>query len=163
MTFEQYLSSARRYRVKTGTVNPRYADELLEQLQRHLKTVERWINGEINRRAMTEALLFFGVRYSAKGKRVYRGTKDLIFDGGPASYTKKAKVAEGFAIAAAESGWGGRKPFFVVERVAPARSLDFSKVLKAYAAGKIPRSDEAEVVLFNTPVAERQITEYDVN
>lgn len=163
MTFEQHLATNRRYRLKPrATFNPAYADEMLTELQANLEIVIRWINGKTDRPAMKQALDFFGTRYSAHGRKVYRGTKDLVFDGMPASYTKKLEVAEGFAIAEAEKGSGGRKPFFVIDRKAPAKSLDFSKLLKAYATGRIPRSDEAEVVLLSTPVRNSSITEYTV-
>lgn len=161
MIFEQHLAALRPFRLTRPKRNPKYADELSNQLVKHLETVERWINGKIDRRAMAEAMEFFGTRYRAKGT-VYRGTQQLVFDGKPASYTKRAKMAEGFAAAEADRGWGGRKPFFVIHRKAPAKSIDFSKLLKEYATCKIPRCDEAEVVLFNTPVGDRSITEFVV-
>lgn len=161
MNFEHYLRNTRRYGITHEKVNPYYADELERYLSKYLKTVENWINGKIDRKAMAEVLNFFDGRYSAKGVKIYRGTKDLVFDGKPASYTKSLKVAEGFAIAEAENNLQGkREEYFVISRVAPARSLDFFKLLESYATCRIPRCEEQEVVMFNTSVSNNSITEY---
>ena len=163
MSFEQYLAEGRNYRLNvTQKINPPYADELLRELKKHLATVERWIDGKINRLEMADAMDFFGTRYAATSKKVYRGTQKLIFDGLPASYTKKEYIAKGFATYEADKGWFGRKPFYVIGRKPPAKSLDLAKLLKDYATGKIYEHEEAEVILFNTPVGNKSITEYEV-
>lgn len=62
-------------------------------------------------------------------------------------------------MAEAKRGWS-RKPFFVVARRAPAKSLDLSKLLREYAECENPFCQEVEVILFNTPVGARSIREY---
>lgn len=148
--FGQYLAGLRGYRVTVPQRNPQLpADDLLYLLQKHLATVSRWIDGKIDRHAMGEALNFFGTRYRAKGK-VWRGTHEPIQDGKAASYTKEREIAEAFGYFASEQG--GPAGFYLIERKAPAKSLDFAKLLRAYATGKISFSTESEVVLFNTKV-----------
>jgi hypothetical protein len=104
---------------------------------------------------MAEAMEFFGSEYRATGK-VYRGTAQLKFDGQPVSYSKRRSVAENFAQWRA--GFLGSA--YVIERQAPADSLDLQKLLQAYATCRIDFCDESEVILYNTPVPQSQITEF---
>lgn len=159
MTFEEYLARGRDQQYHVAERNARFADDMYVELRQHINVVLDWINanGRVDRTAMANALKYFGSRYAAKGF-VYRGTGELVMDGKPASYTRKLKIAEGFAKANARRG----KPFFVIKRRAPAISLDLSKLLRAYHTGKIKRSDEAEVILLNKPVRDKNITEYAV-
>jgi hypothetical protein len=154
--FHGHLSQHRRYEVARS--NPQYADVQRDELTRHVNAVVRWINSDngYDREAMAQAMKYFGTRYHATGK-VYRGTAQLVFDGRPASYTKQQDIAVGFAVASAKSGHN----FFVIERKAPANSLDLSKLLKQYATCSLERCDEAEVIVFNTPVPDKHITEYE--
>jgi hypothetical protein len=162
MTYEQYLTKTRDFKIKVPVPNPYYADELVAELTYHLKTVEKWIDGDINRGRMAEAMQFFGTRYAAKG-RIYRGTEKLVFDDKPAAYSKSKDIAEGFAIAEANSHFFFKgKLVYVIERNAPSNSLDFSKLLRDYAEGKIPRADEMEVIVYNTKVGDRNITEVNI-
>ena len=162
MTFEKWLQENRSYKVKVAKPNPSYADELRNELDRHLYTIEKWIDGSVDRRAMADAMHFFGTRYPAKGA-IYRGTENLVFDGKPASYTKSKELAEGFAIAAAQNHWFFKgNMVYVIERRAPSNSLDFKKLLKSYATGEHYRSEESEVIIYNTPVADRNITEINI-
>ena len=160
MDFEKYLHRTRKYKLRVP--NPaRYVDELRDELDKNLSVVEDWINGNINRNAMADTMHFFGTKYSAKGVTVYRGAKDLVFDSMPASYTKKLGLAEGFGLADVQKAWFFRaKQFYVIERVAGSNTLDLSKLLKRYASEEIPRGEEAEVIVYNTPV--RNITEYSL-
>lgn len=156
--FREFLAGLRQFNV--AHVNPEYADELRDDLTKYINIVVKWINSAFyyDRKAMADAIEFFSRefhnRYRGTGK-VYRGTLDLSFDGKPASYTRKLKVAQAFG----ESKGGA---FYVIERKAPADSLDFGKLLKQYATCDISYCDEAEIVLFNTRVPEKQITEYTV-
>lgn len=160
MTFESYLSSTRSFHLTPTRANPQYADQQAAQLLRHLTTVARWIDGsKIDREAMAAAMNYFGDRYRYRGV-VYRGTRKLAFDGRPASYTKKRAVAEAFGLDEVQRSWLG-KAFFVVARPAPSKSLDLQKLLKAYADCRNPFCQEVEVILFNTPVPARLITEYE--
>ena len=129
----------------------------------HITTVIDWVDsdGSLDRKAMAEALNFFRGRYPASGN-IYRGTTKLQFDGKPASYTKSLHIAEGFAVAQSESGWFSKKDYFVIRRTAHSDSIDINKLLREYATCKIDRCDEQEVICFNTPVGDRNITEYGV-
>ena len=157
--FKSYLKAERNYQV--AALNPRYADDLPQdaELRRHLQTVSRWISstGYYDRKAMAAAMNYFGSKYAAKGT-IYRGTVGLHFDGAPSSYTKSRKVAETFAFNVAS--YGSKKDIFVIRRKAPRNSLDFRKLLRAYATCSIKHCDEAEVIAFNTPVPTGQLTEY---
>jgi len=159
--FERYLKEQREYQLARPNPSRTYADVMLSELATHLKTVTDWVNsdGNLDRRRMTAALDFFGSTYRAQGV-IYRGTGKLVFDGQPASYTKSLKIAEGFGATNAKSGWFRGKEFYVIKRKAPSKSIDLKKLLKSYATCRIERCEEAEVIIFNTPVSDRNITEY---
>lgn len=155
-SFGSYLADLRKHRVAVVKRNPSVpADRLLRELEHHLKAVARWIDGHTDRKAMSEAMRFFQGRYAGKGW-IYRGTGGEQYDGAPKSYTRKRAIAQGFAKANAKPG----KPFFVIRRKAPGTSLDFARLLSEYANGGHYRSEEAEVVAFNTKVPAKDVTQY---
>jgi hypothetical protein len=159
MNFERYLAQKRKYKLR---VNPStYADEFRDELDYHVKNVVNWINGDANRDRMIGTMKFFGTRFAASG-RVYRGTEYYPrFDGKPASYTKSLEIAEDFGRNDAQSHWffDGDK-FYVIERNAPANSIDVGRMLKSYTGGEFAK--EKEVIMFNTPVGDRNVALYEL-
>lgn len=154
--FGKYLAKRRGYRTRVRIENPA-ADEMVEILQKHLKTIAAWLNGAMNRTAMLDAMQFFhrtfpGHYSATEGRLVYRGQSIEAFDGGPRSYSYDAGVAKDFAC----DLWD--KSSFVIKRKVCSScgdksafrlSLDIAKVMKAYSVHKF--SGEKEVVILNTP------------
>ena len=169
MTFETYLAGRARGRLGRAErrpglkVNPAvgFADEFARLLQRHLNTVEAWIDGTIKLKSMREAMKFFASEFPGQytatpGRLLYRGQKTYAFDGQPRSYSYKRDVAEGFARA--WWAWFGSNPGILIERKVCDRcqdaaafrfSLDLGKLLKVYATHVYGL--EKEVVILNTP------------
>ena len=156
MDFDHYLASKRKYKARVDIPNPA-ADEMVELLQKHLKTLASWLNGNMNRNAMLEAMRFFrryfpGQYEATPGRIVYRGVdRSPRFDGEPRSYSYDRDAAEYFACSILS--WNG----FVIRRKvcdscadkgAFRLSLDVAKVLKSYANHHY--RDEREVIILNT-------------
>lgn len=173
MQFEQYLAKRRKPRklYRYQAQNP-YADEFASELNRHLGTVEKWVNGSVNEQKMLDAMKFFrryfGPRFEAtEGRKVYRGQSQLVFDGTPRSYSYDRKVAEAFADS--QCGWYAPncKSYVIEREVCSAKcldarafrlTLDLGKLMKAYASHKYAL--EREVIILNTrPKGSAQILE----
>lgn len=167
MEFGQYLASQRKWKAQVNISNPA-ADEMVEQIQKHLKTVAAWLNGSMNRGAMLDAMRFFnrffpGLYEATPGRIVWRGQTKEKFDGEPRSYTYQQDVAENFAC-----GWFKGSGIIVRRKVcakcadsaAFRFSLDISKLLKAYAHHVY--ANEREVVILNTaPKGSGQLLEVE--
>jgi hypothetical protein len=159
--FETYLAQRRKKKAEFARFKARnpYADTLAKDLNTHLVTVERWLNGSwlVNQQNMRAAMDFFDETFPGQyqptaGKIIWRGQGTEIFDGTPRSYSYDQEAAEAFAAAMAVSSTS-----FVIKRkvcevcadkAAFTRSLDISKLMQAYAYHKY--SWEKEVVILNT-------------
>lgn len=158
MEFGQYLASRRRYKTTVNLQNPA-ADELIELLQLHLKTVAKWLNGYMNRADMLRAMKFFDEIFPGQyaptvGRLVYRGQAGSKFDDSPRSYTYTSKVAENFSCNI--WNWSNQPAILIRRKVcfscpdkdAFSGSLDIGKLMKAYAGHQY--AGEREVILLNT-------------
>lgn len=153
--FGEFLASRRNPRPRLAVRNPA-ADELVAELQQHLKVIEYWLSGDMNRGKMLGAMEFFAREFPGRfsvsdGAVVYRGQSQPVFDGTPRSYSHESKVAKDFACDLFMSN------SYVIRRqvchgcadkAAFRLTLDMGKVLKAYAGHKF--GNEKEVVILNT-------------
>ena len=167
--FEKFLASRRNpVTLRRGRGNP-YADTIAKDLDRNLKVVRQWLNGDVNPERMTEAMAFFNAVFPGQydvpeGLMLYRGQASNITDGGPRSYSHDEKIADMFAC---EPGGGPFAHFFsshtnayLISRIvchgcadkeAFRLTLDLAKVLEDYGESQHKFSVEKEVVILNTP------------
>lgn len=154
MEFGRYLAQRRRWKARVEIDNPA-ADQMLELLQKHLKTVARWLNGQMDYSAMLEAMKFFarsfpGQYRATPGRLIYRGQTHEFFDGKPASYSYDASVAAGFACNQDSTVVIKRRVCSeCADKPAFRLSLDMAKLLAKY--GDHEYAQEKEVVILNTP------------
>jgi hypothetical protein len=167
--FEKFLASRRENPVilSRRKENP-YADTIAKDLDRNLKAVKQWLNGDVNAERMTEAMEFFNAvfpgQYDApEGLTLYRGQATNVTDGSPRSYSHDEKIADMFAC---EPGGGPFAHFFAshtnaflisrkvcygcADKDAFRLTLDLAKVLEDYGESKHKFSVEKEVVILNT-------------
>ena len=165
MEFGQYLASQRKWKAQVNIPNPA-ADEMVEEIQKHLKTVASWLNGYMHRDAMLDAMKFFtrmfpGQYEATPGRIVWRGQSKESFDGTPRSYTYDESTADDFACGLYPLTFGQifHSEALVVRRKVTKHggdkaafrfSLDIAKLLKAYANHKY--AGEKEVVILNAPL-----------
>jgi hypothetical protein len=166
-SFEKFLASKRPNPVEMQRRNP-FADALGKDLDRHVKAVRQWLNGDVNAERMLHAMEFFNAvfpgQYSVdEGLTLYRGQATNVTDGTPRSYSYDERIADAFAC---EPGGGPFAKFFATHESAYLISrevchgcadkeafrvtLDLSKVLEDYAIGAHKFSVEKEVVILNT-------------
>ena len=157
--FHSFLASRRPYTARLALRNPRAADELAAELQIHLKTIEQWLNGFMDRGKMLVAMRFFQEEFPGRfgatdGRVIVRGQKSKSFNGDPRSYSYEMGVARDFACSIFKTtGFLVKRTVCFrdcPDRKAFALSLDMAKVLKAYATHKY--AGEKEVVILNTEV-----------
>ena len=154
--FERFLHRSPVDAVMNPAFEVNYADAFARDLQHNLEIVLRWVrSAKPDRKAMGEALRFFGTKYRGSGT-IYRGTGTPHFDGQAASYTKLASVARAFG----EDKNATANGYCIVRRECPAMSLDLQRLLESYASCKIQYCGEAEVIIFNTAVPQSQVREY---
>jgi hypothetical protein len=170
MTFEKFLASKRKKKAPKLVAergNP-FAEDILADLNRHLSTVTRWLEGDIQTGKMRAAMEFFSFVFPGQftataGRLVYRGQAQRIFNGEPRSYSYEKWIAENFAcdpLSGPFAGMFSKKSAnaLVIKRKvchkcadagAFALSLDLAKVLAIYGSHKF--GIESEVVILNTP------------
>jgi hypothetical protein len=173
MEFQRYIANHRAYRPVLS--NP-YADDLADDLTRHLRVVERWIAGDMYSAGMLDAMIFFSQMFPGQyspdaGKKVWRGQARAVFDGSPRSYSYSKKQAEAFAEETASCGFFSEHcSSFLIERPvcfhckdakAFEYALDLKKLMRAYSSNQF--AEEQEVVLLNTkPVGQAEVWELEV-
>jgi hypothetical protein len=153
MTFEKYLASIRQQTFRV-VQNP-HADVFAQDLNKHLETVTRWIDGKTDTDKMRLVLAFFyrnfqGQFRPTEGKKLYRGQQGMEFDSLPRSYTYDKWVAAGFASQILTAGMVVERKvcFNCCDKRAFLKALDLAKLLKAYSGHKY--AVEKEVVVLNT-------------